>query len=72
MICPASIPLPRLRQASGATPVATAGAVLDALHALGVRRLAMASPYPESTNLFEQAYFPEHGIDVVSMKGLNI
>lgn len=46
--------------------VTTSGALLDALEALGVRRLAVATPYLESVTLRLHEYLAEAGIEVVS------
>ena len=48
-------------------PVVTAaGAVRAALLALGVKRLALGTPYPESIMALGRAYWPEAGFEVVS------
>src|ERR1700720_1925688 len=58
--------LERLRDQCG-TPVATAFAsVLAALRALGVRRIALGTPYSEETTLRGKALLEEHGVEVVS------
>ena len=72
MACPADLLLGKLREASGARAVSTAGAILDALEALGVTRIAMATPYTEETNAHEADYLERHGVEVVAAAGLGL
>ena len=72
MACPADRLLPRLEQAGGRPAITTAGAILEALGALGVSRIAMATPYIDATNEKEKAYLESHGIRVVAMAGLGL
>lgn len=52
-------------------PVVTAaGAVRAALLALGVKRLALGTPYPESITALGRAYWEAAGFDVVSHRRL--
>jgi maleate cis-trans isomerase len=56
----------RIRALTG-TPVVTAGrAVLAALQHLSVKRLALATPYPEVISALGRAYWEAAGFDVVS------
>lgn len=52
--------------------VATSAALIDALHALGVRRLALATPYLDTINRVERAFLEDHGFEVVSVRGLGL
>ena len=52
--------------------VATGPAIVAALRALGVRRIALATPYHEPVNRHEIAFFAEHGIETVADRGLGI
>ena len=72
MACPADRLLGTLGAASGAAAMSTAGAMLAALDALGVTRVAMATPYTEETNAHEAAYLAGHGIEVVAASGLGL
>jgi maleate isomerase len=47
-------------------------AILDALEAVGARRLAMASPYPEAIDRMEHALFTQAGFEIVSSARLGI
>lgn len=54
-------------------PTTTAmDAVLRALHAVGVGRIAVASPYPHEIDEREVAFFAQCGVEVVSIKSLGI
>jgi maleate isomerase len=48
----------------------TSTAVLDALNALKVTKVAVATPYPEITNVKEKEYLEGHGIKVTKIEGL--
>ena len=72
MACPADRLLGRMQEASGVEGISTAGAILAALNALGVTRIAMATPYTEETNAHEAHYLQEHGIEVVVASGLGL
>lgn len=46
--------------------------VVKALKALDVRRVAMATAYPDDINLMEQEFLQNHDIDCVSVAGLGL
>ena len=56
----------------GCPVVATSAALIDALNALGIRRLALATPYRDTINRTERSFLQDHGFDVVSMRGLGL
>ena len=60
----------RLTALTGAPTITAAGAVRAALLALGVRRLALGTPYPESIMALGRAYWQAAGFDVVSHRRL--
>ena len=60
----------RLSALSGAPALTAAGAVRAALLALGVKRLALGTPYPESIMALGRAYWQAAGFDVVSHRRL--
>src|SRR5215470_19806995 len=62
----------RVAQESGATAFSTAQAILEALQALGLRRVVLFSPYPQSTNDHEKEFLAEHGIEVVRDVALDV
>ena len=72
MACPADRLLGKLREVSGADAVSTADAIVAALNALGVTRIAMATPYTDETNAHEAEFLERHGIDVVAAAGLGL
>ena len=52
--------------------VATAAAMIEALQKLRVRKIALATPYLDVLNEIEKRYFESQGIEVVSMKGMQL
>lgn len=72
MACPADRLLGTMEKAGRTRSVTTAGAILAALKALGVRRIAMATPYTQATNDHEVEFLHEHGIEVVANAGLGL
>lgn len=50
----------------GVKAVATARAAVDALHELGLKRIAVASPYPADINTRLKKFLAEAGFDVVN------
>ena len=72
MACPSDRLLGTMEKASGKPALSTAGAIIDALGALGLRRVAMATPYIESTNEKERAFIERHGFEVSGIKGLGL
>ena len=50
---------------SGAAAFSTAQAIVEALKALGLRRVVLLSPYHQETNDHEKEFLAEHGIEVV-------
>ena len=52
--------------AGGVRAVAAAGAVADALNELGVRRIAVCTPYPEELNQRLRTFYTTAGFDIVS------
>ena len=58
--------LQRLTEQAGTRAATTARAIRAALAYLGVRRLALATPYPESISAAGRAYWDAAGLDVVA------
>ena len=56
----------RLRGGSNVPTVTTAGAVAAALHAVGARRISMATPYDPHLNELEVQFLSTHGFEIVS------
>jgi maleate isomerase/arylmalonate decarboxylase len=52
--------------------IATAPALVHACRALGLSRIALATPYHDALNAHEARFFSECGIEVMSVRGLGI
>ena len=52
--------------------VATSAAMIEAMRALGIRRIALATPYLDVINAAERRFFEANGIEVVGVKGLGL
>ena len=60
-----------ISQAAGGVPSVTmAQSLLDALRALQIRRVAVATPYGDTLNEHEREYLEQHQIHVVALEGL--
>ncbi len=59
----------KMEAASGVTTTTTTTAVVRALGAFGVSRLALATPYTDAVTELEVAYLAANGIEVVSWQG---
>ena len=57
---------------TGTPAITTTGAILAALRALDIRRLAVATPYVQALNDHEQHYFEARGFAVTAVEGLGI
>jgi arylmalonate decarboxylase len=51
--------------------VQAARAVVDALHAFGARKLAVATPYPEAVNILLRAYLECRGFEIRSFEAVD-
>ncbi|MGE3539985.1 MAG: aspartate/glutamate racemase family protein [Candidatus Tectimicrobiota bacterium] len=63
--------LARLGQLTGIPVITAFGAVLQALQHLGVRRLALGTPYGEDTSQQGKAHLEAHGLQVVGFGRLD-
>lgn len=61
-----------IQSAAHIPAVTTSTAVVEALKTLGVRTMAMATPYPKELNDIEKKFMEDSGLRVVSLKGLEI
>ena len=57
---------------TGVAVVTTAAAIVDALHALGARRVSIATPYHDALNEHEVAFLAENGIETARIAGLGL
>jgi len=62
----------RIAADAGCPATTAATATLEALRALGVRRVAIASPYPDQIQALLPGYIAEFGLDLVSTRNLGI
>lgn len=60
----------RMQEATGIPTTTTSTAVIEAFEELGVRRVAVATPYIDSVNQTEKEFFEGHGVEVVNIEGL--
>lgn len=61
-----------MRAAGAPAAITTSGALADALHAFGVRRLAIATPYIQPVTDRLESYLTQCGVDTVSSVGLGL
>ena len=62
----------RIETAGKAKAVTTSGAVLEALRGLRVRRIVIATPYPDELNELEKRFFDTEEIEVLGIAGMGI
>lgn len=62
----------RVAKESGAASFSTAQAIVEALKAIGLRRVVLFSPYPQAVNDHEREFLAEHGIEVVRDVALSV
>ncbi len=62
----------KIQEAVGKPAVATATAVIEALETLGIRRVAVATPYIEEINIAEKRFLEAHGVEVVVIRGMGV
>ncbi|MEO3789257.1 aspartate/glutamate racemase family protein [Nonomuraea sp. B10E15] len=62
----------RIAERVGCPALSASGAGVTALRALGVTRIAVATPYDDTINERLRAFFAAHGLDVVSLVGLGL
>ncbi len=60
----------RIASHSGTRALTAAQAILDALAHLGIRRVALGTPYPESISALGRDFYKAAGLDVVSHRRL--
>jgi maleate cis-trans isomerase len=57
---------------TGCPVIATSAAMIEGLRKLGIRKIALATPYLDVLNEIEKAYFESHGFEVVSVRGMQL
>jgi maleate cis-trans isomerase len=61
-----------LEQIVACPVVATSRCIVQSLHALGIRRVALATPYLDAVNEAERTFLQSHGFEVVGIEGLGL
>lgn len=56
----------------GVPAIATAGAVVAALRAMGIKRVAVGTPYIDFVNEREREFLEQYGFEVASIEGLDL
>ncbi|MFQ6090757.1 MAG: maleate cis-trans isomerase, partial [Candidatus Bipolaricaulia bacterium] len=62
----------RIGRATGIPAVATAHAVLNALRAKGLKKIAVATPYSKEINEKEREFISDNGFEVLAIHGLGL
>lgn len=62
----------RIERASGIPGLTTSTAVLEALHALGTKKVAVLTPYPDDTNEAEKKFLEDNGFEVTNISGMDL
>lgn len=70
MTVPASSLADFMQGVGGRTSVTTAQSLVEALRALGAKRVSVATPYHDALNDHEKHFLDGHGFDVVALRGL--
>jgi maleate isomerase len=61
-----------LQSRTGVTVTTTSTGVVKALSALGIKKIAVATPYPDDVNQAEKAFLEDSGFEVARIKGLEL
>jgi maleate isomerase len=61
-----------MQEATGVASTTTSTSVVAAFQALGLRKVAMATPYPLDVNEIEKRFFEGNGFEIVSCDGLDL
>jgi maleate isomerase/arylmalonate decarboxylase len=70
MLSPVTALAEHVTHHTGIAAVTTAQAIVQALHALKVKKLAIATPYHDALNAHEKHFFEDIGFEVVKILGL--
>lgn len=62
----------RIERACNIPGLTTSTAVLEAFNALGSKRVAVLTPYPETTNQIERRFLEESGYEITNMTGMDM
>lgn len=61
-----------IEKASGFPGLTTSTAVLEALHAVEAKKVAVLTPYPEATNIIEKKFLEDNGFEVTNIVGMDM
>lgn len=62
----------KIERACGIPGLTTSTAVLESLRALGTKKVAVLTPYPEDTNQAEKKFLEDHGFEVTNIVGMDM
>lgn len=62
----------QIERASGVPGLTTSTAVLEAMKALGTKKVAVLTPYPEATNEAEKKFLEDNGFEVTNIVGMDV
>ena len=62
----------QIERASGIPGLTTSTAVLEALAALGTKKVCVVTPYPEETNIIEKKFLEDNGFEVTNIVGMDM
>ncbi|MCI0364444.1 MAG: aspartate/glutamate racemase family protein [Phycisphaerales bacterium] len=72
IMCPLPQLLRTMADKAGVPATAASGAVVAALRALGVERVAIGTPYPDLVNENQKKFLEEYGFRISHLKGLDL
>lgn len=72
MACPPEILIGTMEKQGSVGAISTAESIIEALRALGITKIGMATPYSDDTNEHEKEFLELHGFSVVKMAGLQL
>jgi maleate isomerase len=62
----------KIEEETGIPAVVTAGAVIEALRALGAKRLSVATPYIREIEVLEKKFLEDNGFEITSITSLGL
>ena len=62
----------QIERASGIPGLTTSTAVLEALKALGAKKICVVTPYPDETNIIEKKFLEDNGYEVTNIVGMDL
>jgi len=62
----------RIEKTSRCPATTPSSSLLEALKFLGIKKIALATPYTQEANLQQKIFFEKEGFNIVNMKGLDV